>query len=187
MLLQAVVEDLSGENLDQFCRDSIYRPLGLTTLGFIPLPPAQAAGERKPISRLPLPNRASSRDGPRRGEVHDENAWAAGGVAGHAGLFGPGHEVFRLVACLYRAYGGEQTGPLTPAAVQLFLTVPPGADRALRLRHPRPGPGRAGRRALLFAPERRAPGLHRHLFLAGPGLRSDGSLTDEPGPPGPGR
>ena len=72
--------------------------------------------------------------------MHDENAWAAGGVAGHAGLFGPGREVFHLVAGLWRAYSGEETGPLTPAAVQLFLTVPPGADRACGFDTPGPDP-----------------------------------------------
>ena len=194
MLLKAVVESLSGETLDRFCRESIYRPLGLNTLGFIPLTkPAQtvpATGNRKPktenrIYAATEPGLIPGR--PPAGEVHDENAWAAGGVAGHAGLFGPGREVFRLVACLWRAYSGEPTGPLTPAAVRLFFTGPPRRRPGPGLRHPRPGPGLPGRRAVFFAPERRAPGLHRHLFLAGPGLRSDGSLTDEPGPPGPGR
>ncbi len=36
-----------------------------------------------------------------RGEVHDENAWALGGVSGHAGLFGTASDVARLGrACL---------------------------------------------------------------------------------------
>ena len=125
MLLAAVVESLSGQNLDEFCRASIYRPLGLPILGFNPL--RQPEGEHLPFAATEpglIPGR------PLAGAVHDENAWAAGGVAGHAGLFGPGRELFRLVACLYQAYGGERVGPLTPAAVQLFLTVPPGADRA---------------------------------------------------------
>ena len=147
MLLKAVVEEVSGETLDRFCREEIYRPLGLKTLGFIPLPkPAQTVPtteNRKPKTENRL--YAATEPGlipgrPPAGEVHDENAWAAGGVAGHAGLFGPGREVFRLVACLYRAYSGEQIGPLTPAAVQLFLTVPPGADRACGFDIPGPDP-----------------------------------------------
>jgi CubicO group peptidase (beta-lactamase class C family) len=137
MLLKAVAEEISGQNLDQFCREEIYRPLGLKTLGFIPLTkPAQTVPTTE--NRQPkTENRiyAATEPGlipgrPLAGAVHDENAWAAGGVAGHAGLFGTGREVFHMVACLYSAYGGERLGPLTPAAVQLFLTVPPGADRA---------------------------------------------------------
>jgi CubicO group peptidase (beta-lactamase class C family) len=136
MLLKAVVERRSGENLDRFCRESIYRPLGLGSLGFNPL--GQPEGERLSFAATEpglIPGR------PGAGEVHDENAWAAGGVAGHAGLFGPGREVFQLVACLYRTFTGKQTGPLTPDTVQRFLTVPPGADRALGFDTPRPDLG----------------------------------------------
>ena len=147
ILLKAVVERLSGENLDRFCREEIYRPLGLKTLGFIPLPkPAQTVPTTENrLYAATEPGLIPGRFG--GGEVHDENAWAAGGVAGHAGLFGPGREVFRLVACLYRAYGGERVGPLTPAAVQLWLTVPPGANRALGFDTPGPDPAQrtAGR------------------------------------------
>jgi CubicO group peptidase (beta-lactamase class C family) len=125
MLLKAVVEQISGENLDQFCRAWLYRPLGLPTLGFNPR--RQPGGDRLAFAATE-PGLIPGRDGV--GAVHDENAWAAGGVAGHAGLFGPGREVFHLAACLYRAYGGEGLGPLTPAAVRLFLTAPPVADRA---------------------------------------------------------
>ena len=135
MLLKAVVENLSGQSLDRFCRESIYRPLGLGLLGFNPLD--QPGGERLSFSATEpglIPGR------PPAGEVHDENAWAAGGLAGHAGLFGPGREVFLLVACLYRAYSGEKTGPLAPAAVRHFLTVPAGAQRACGFDIPGPDP-----------------------------------------------
>jgi|WetSurMetagenome_2_1015567.scaffolds.fasta_scaffold09019_6 serine-type D-Ala-D-Ala carboxypeptidase len=40
------------------------------------------------------------------GEVHDENAYCLEGVAGHAGLFGTAHGVFRLLAFLWKAYQG---------------------------------------------------------------------------------
>jgi CubicO group peptidase (beta-lactamase class C family) len=147
MLLKAVVESHSGQNLDWFCREAIYRPLGLATLGFNPLPkpaptvPTTENRQPKTDNRLYAATEPGLIPGrPPAGEVHDENAWAAGGVAGHAGLFGPGREVFHLVAGLYRAYGGEPMGPLTPAAVRLFLTVPPGADRACGFDIPGPDP-----------------------------------------------
>ena len=145
MLLKAVVEGISGEGLDRFCEERIYRPLGLETLGFNPIPISATARAKSLKIQIPLTenrklkteNRiyAATEPGliPGRatlGEVHDENAWAAGGVAGHAGLFGIGREVFHLVACLWRAYGGEKVGPLTPEAVRLWLTVPAGAARA---------------------------------------------------------
>jgi CubicO group peptidase (beta-lactamase class C family) len=125
MLLKAVVERVSGQRLDQFCRQAIYQPLGLATLGFNPKQQPGADRRRFAVTEPGLiPGR------PDAGEVHDENAWAAGGVAGHAGLFGAGREIFKLAAYLFQAYAGEPVGPLTPDVVQLFLTVPPGADRA---------------------------------------------------------
>jgi len=36
MLLKAVVEEVSGRDLDSFCRRELYQPLGLEILGFTP-------------------------------------------------------------------------------------------------------------------------------------------------------
>jgi CubicO group peptidase (beta-lactamase class C family) len=125
MLLKAVVEHVSGQGLDWFCRCKVYRPLDLLTLGFKPRQQPGSTTLRFAATESGLiPGR------PDAGEVHDENAWAAGGVAGHAGLFGTGRDVFKLTACLCRAYSGKKVGPLTPEAVKRFFTVPPGADRA---------------------------------------------------------
>ncbi len=129
MLLQAVVERVSGQPLDRFCEERIYRPLGLTTLEFRPIsgkgghlgPPRQCAATEPGL----IPGR------PIFGEVHDENAWAAGGVAGHAGLFGSAGDVFRLLAGLWRAYAGEAVPPFTPAGVRRFFTPAAAGARAL--------------------------------------------------------
>jgi CubicO group peptidase (beta-lactamase class C family) len=137
MLLQAVAEAVSGVGLDNFCREAIYRPLGLMQLGFNPL----ATQNRKPQTAIRLYAATEAGLIPGRpifGEVHDENAWAAGGVAGHAGLFGSGPEVFSLLAALYRAYDGEAAGPLKPETLRRFLTQPPGAERALGFDTPAP-------------------------------------------------
>ncbi|MFA4901675.1 MAG: serine hydrolase domain-containing protein [Desulfobaccales bacterium] len=142
MLLKAVVEQVSGQELDQFCRCKIYRPFDLLTLGFNPRrQPGSTALRFAAAEPGLIPGR------PDAGEVHDENAWAAGGVAGHAGLFGTGQEVFDLAACLYQTYSGEEVGPLTPAVVKRFLTVPTGADRAYGFDTPSGDPARraAGR------------------------------------------
>jgi serine-type D-Ala-D-Ala carboxypeptidase len=140
MLLKVVVERACGERLDRFVREAIYRPLGLKTLNFIPLPPLfQAVSTTE--NRLYAATEPGIIPGrPHGGEVHDENAWAAGGVAGHAGLFGTGREVFHLAACLWRAYNGETVGPFAPDEVKLFFTVPPGADRGLGFDTPGPDP-----------------------------------------------
>ncbi len=124
MLLHAAAEAAAGRDLDSFCRGEIYRPLGLPVLGFRPR--RQPGGDALTYAATEeglIPGRAAS------GEVHDENAWAAGGVAGHAGLFGTGGEVFQLLSALYRAYQGQAAGPFSPEMVRLFLTPIAGGSR----------------------------------------------------------
>jgi CubicO group peptidase (beta-lactamase class C family) len=138
MLLPAVVEAISGLPLDRFCQERIYRPLGLSTLGFNPLPITE---NRKPKTENRLYAATEMGLIPGRnifGEVHDENAWAAGGVAGHAGLFGAGPEVFALLAALYRAHQGDPGQPFSPATVRLFLTPVAPGTRALGFDVPGP-------------------------------------------------
>jgi CubicO group peptidase (beta-lactamase class C family) len=135
MLLQAVVEAASGLPLDRFCQEKIYRPLGLKTLGFRPTrrrggptcPPSEGAHTGAPLQFAATETGLISGRNV-CGEVHDENAWAAGGVAGHAGLFGTGMEVFTLISALYRAHRGKAALPCSPDTVSRFLTpVAPGA------------------------------------------------------------
>lgn len=124
MLLQAAAEAAAGQDLDLFCRREIYQPLGLPLLGFCPR--RQPGGESLTYAATEeglIPGRAIF------GEVHDENAWAAGGVAGHAGLFGTAGEVFQLLCALHRAYQGERVGPLAPEWVRVFLTPVVGGGR----------------------------------------------------------
>ena len=62
MLLAAVVESLSGETLDRFCRDEIYRPLGLATLwASSPLPQPAPTVVRPPKTENRKPKTALRR------------------------------------------------------------------------------------------------------------------------------
>ena len=79
-LLGMVVESLAGEGLDVFLRDRVFEPLGMLDTGFLP---ADSLFYRIAPTEVTPP-----RGYPLRGQVHDENAYALGGVAGHAGLFG---------------------------------------------------------------------------------------------------
>lgn len=73
-VLGFVIERITGEPLDQFVRRTVYGPLGMRSTMF-----------RPPAALRP---RIAPTTGPAaRGEVHDGNARALGGVAGHAGLF----------------------------------------------------------------------------------------------------
>ncbi|MFF1655719.1 serine hydrolase domain-containing protein [Streptomyces sp. NPDC058255] len=123
LLLQYVLERITGRALDVLVRDGITRPLGMTATGFGPCPGAAATeDQRRPWAKADR--------GMLRGVVHDENAWALGGVAGHAGLFSTGRDL--AVFCRTLLAGGSY-GPariLGPDFVELMLT-PPGLGFAL--------------------------------------------------------
>jgi len=87
--LGAAVETISGQRLDEFCQQRIFGPLGLQDTFFQPLPedgsPLQPEPERR--RRFAATENCAWRGRILWGEVHDPNASAMGGVAGHAGLF----------------------------------------------------------------------------------------------------
>ena len=141
MLLKAVVEEVSGRDLDTFCRQGLYRPLGLQTLGFNPKKhPGWESYTCAATEPGLIPGRALT------GEVHDENAWASRGVAGHAGLFGTASEVFALAAWLYRAYQGHHDGlGISPKIVRQFLKPVAPDARTPGFDVPTPGQSSAGR------------------------------------------
>jgi CubicO group peptidase (beta-lactamase class C family) len=105
MLLGHVLERLSDKPLDAQAR-GLFARIGLDgALAFAPPPDAPVA----PTENCPWRGRLL------RGEVHDENAFATGGVAGHAGLFG----TLRGVCGYARAL---LTCRLHPASVVAFLS-----------------------------------------------------------------
>jgi len=126
MILSRVVEKIVGEGLDRFVRREVYRPLSLDDLFF---PGLGGIGSEKIF--------AATEQCPWRkkllcGEVHDDNAWAAGGVDGHAGLFGTARDVHRLLVELRLAYkGASATLFWRQETATDFLTRTPEAERAL--------------------------------------------------------
>ncbi len=118
LFLQYVLERITGRTLDVLVREGITRPLGMTATDFGPCPGAAATeDQRRPWAKADR--------GMLRGVVHDENAWALGGVAGHAGLFSTAGDL--AVFCRALLAGGAY-GPariLGPDFVDLLL-APPG-------------------------------------------------------------
>jgi beta-glucosidase-like glycosyl hydrolase/CubicO group peptidase (beta-lactamase class C family) len=80
MSLGLVVEAVAGTTLDRFLDERVFTPLGMTDTRFTP-PPSL-------LERIAPTERDTLWRGDKVwGRVHDENADAFGGVAGHAGLF----------------------------------------------------------------------------------------------------
>src|SRR5436190_13662057 len=107
MLLGELVELVARMPLDRFCQQRIFRPLGLRSTAFVDLSALRTrrltpiVGMIAPTERCPWRKRALC------GEVHDDNAYAMGGVAGHAGLFGSASDVHALVVRLRACWRGE--------------------------------------------------------------------------------
>ncbi len=107
MLLGEAVEQVSGVGLNRFCRDKIFRPLELRATDFIDISLVRTR-RLEPVPEMFAPTAVC----PLRkrllvGEVDDENAYAMGGVSGHAGLFAPVREVDRIAAELLACYAGR--------------------------------------------------------------------------------
>jgi beta-N-acetylhexosaminidase len=80
IVLSEIVQRLTGVPLDEYTKQHIFAPLGMNASQFNP--------PRKLWPTIaPTENDVDFRKRLLQGEVHDENAWALGGVSGHAGLF----------------------------------------------------------------------------------------------------
>jgi beta-N-acetylhexosaminidase len=103
MLLGLIIERLTGQSLDEFAEQKIFQPLGMDSSLFRP-----PKSRREDIA--PTENDTTYRKRMIWGEVHDENAWAMGGVAGQAGLFStaPDLAVFAQMLMNGGIYGHER-------------------------------------------------------------------------------
>ncbi|EWC59487.1 Beta-lactamase (Cephalosporinase) [Actinokineospora spheciospongiae] len=113
--LGVLVERLSGRSLDAFVADRITRPLGLVDTGYNP--PASKLDRVAATEFQSAPPR-----GVVRGQVHDENAWSLGGVAGHAGVFSTAADLAVLGQAILNggSYAGRRV--LRPDTVHTMLT-----------------------------------------------------------------
>ena len=138
IVLGAVVEAVSGQRLDVFCQERIFDPLELRDTCFHRQ--LRVADEDSPVG-LPhdrLRQIAATEDCPWRdrilwGEVHDPNASAMGGVAGHAGLFSTADDLLKFAKVWLDVWHGR-SDLLPQAEVREFSRRqdgPEGSDWAL--------------------------------------------------------
>ena len=125
MILSWVIETVSERRLDRFVFEDIYTPLELDDLFFVDLQKPDrtksfAATEQCPWRKQMI-----------QGVVHDENAYAAGGIEGQAGLFGTASDVYRLLSVLLEIYHNRSKTPIFDQdLLRLFLTKQQGFERA---------------------------------------------------------
>lgn len=114
-----VAEAASGQKLDKFLDRRVFKPLGMKNTGFRP---ADSLKHRIAPTEMYPP-----RGHPIRGEVHDENAYALGGIVGHAGLFSTAGDlaVFAQMMLNRGSYNGVRV--VADSTVQLFTEHVAGA------------------------------------------------------------
>jgi serine-type D-Ala-D-Ala carboxypeptidase len=112
MLLGWALETCFGQDLDVAFASLVAAPLGLTMAKFCP-----PANERRMTAATELNGDQRERPGLVWGEVHDGNAYALGGVAGHAGLFAPLDDLAYFVQLLLNP---GRAGVLSAGSVALM-------------------------------------------------------------------
>jgi CubicO group peptidase (beta-lactamase class C family) len=156
ILLGEALEQLSGSPLESFCELDIFKRLEMTSTRFNP-------DKKSKAQTVPSANGQEIRNRVIQGEVHDENAFMMGGIAGHAGLFSTAADLAKFAHCLLS--GGS---PLfKPETVELFTRrqeSPAGTSRALGWDTPSK-PSQSGQ--YFF------PGSYGHLGYTGTSLWMD--------------
>ncbi len=113
-LLGRLVEKVTRKTLDQYFEETLEL--------------LEISGKKllfRPLKDIPAERIAATEVCPWRGkllkgEVHDENAWVVGGVAGHAGLFGTAGAVMNLLLKMLSAYRGEEKAFLSRPLLREF-------------------------------------------------------------------
>lgn len=138
ILLCAIIEKITGQRLDEYVENNIYRPLGLTHTIFNPLQKGFlkeqfAATERCGNTRDYQVNFPGIRKYTLQGEVHDEKAYySLGGVSGHAGLFSRARDLAVLAQTMLNGggYGGYK---LCDQKTLTYFTKPTDRDSEIGL------------------------------------------------------
>jgi CubicO group peptidase (beta-lactamase class C family) len=147
VILGAVVEAVSQQSLDVFCRERIFGPLALAQTGFSPSPEGGGLPPDSVRRGFAATENCSWRGRIIWGEVHDPNASVMGGVAGHAGLFAPADDVLRFGRIVLDAWQGRSDA-LPRDLLRVFLTrqnLPEKSDWALGWDTPTAGTSSSGR------------------------------------------
>ena len=126
VLMGLIIERITGTTLDAFTAARVFGPLGMASTRFTPDTTDETLMRRVVFTAL------DTLRGQLHGSVHDPNAWALGGVAGHAGLFGSARDLAVFAQMLLN--GGTYAGTriVKPTTVARWTaSQDPASSRAL--------------------------------------------------------
>jgi serine-type D-Ala-D-Ala carboxypeptidase len=174
ILLGWLLERSTEVRLDVLAERDIFHPLGLGASTFVNLSDVEARARLLAEHSVAATQQSPERGRLILGEVDDLNAYAMGGIAGHAGLFSNAADLSAMAAALTAAHkgsnGGSEPGarPIVSRDVIREFWSPagvPGSTWRLGWDGPAAGPSQAGERL-----SRRAVG---HLAFTGCSLWID--------------
>jgi|SRR5450631_201967 len=126
ILLGWLLERLTGARLDVLFQDRIARPLGLTASAFVSLADSEARARLLGDRTVAATQISVERHGLVLGEVDDLNAFAMGGIAGHAGLFSTAGDLAAIATALLAAFRGQGDNGLVAREVIRQFWSPSG-------------------------------------------------------------
>ena len=169
VLLQFIVERLTGQTLDQFVEARVFGPLGMRDTRYNP------PESIKP--RIAPTENEDFRGGQVWGVVHDETAWVLGGVSGNAGLFSSARDLAVFVPdAAQRRLVRRRADPQAGDGRAMDGAPASGREPRVRLGYP---VAELERGPLLLAAQLRPHGVYGHVDLGGPGARVAGGAADE--------
>jgi len=142
IILGEIIEIVTGKSLDKFCEEKILNPLSLSDTFFCNLLEENSLfAAKKRDSFFASTENCPWREKILEGEVHDDNAYAMGGVAGHSGLFSTGNDLHRFAVEILRCYKGD--GKFLPQRIvkEFFLRQNIVRDSSWALGWDTPSPG----------------------------------------------
>lgn len=109
MLLGHLVEVMTGMPLDRAAFRMIFQPLGMKSSSFVDLSMIKRRGIHPVLDIIAPTEECPWRRRVLCGEVHDDNAWAMGGVAGHSGLFMSAYDLHLFTREVIAAFRNQST------------------------------------------------------------------------------
>jgi CubicO group peptidase (beta-lactamase class C family) len=126
ILLGEILERATGKTVDQLASERIFAPLGMADTSFNP--------SKSLLNRIaPTENDTTFRKRLLQGEVDDENAFAMGGIAGHAGMFSTAPDLAAFCQMLLNGGMYAQNRLLTRATIAQFTAAQALGDRTFTL------------------------------------------------------
>ncbi len=115
ILLGLIVEEITGITLDQYASEHIFRPLKMIDTGYNP----NNCGRCAPTEL----REDSVYEGYLQGKVHDEKAFALGGVSGHAGVFSTNKDLANFIQMILNDGVFEKQRIMSKAAIDKLYTT----------------------------------------------------------------